>query len=32
MEEMLANYDGNDDNEGELEADKQAELSEVANG
>ncbi|XP_023658745.2 Golgi membrane protein 1 [Paramormyrops kingsleyae] len=29
MDEMLAEYDGNDDNEGEFEADKQAELSEV---
>ncbi|XP_048835860.1 Golgi membrane protein 1 [Brienomyrus brachyistius] len=32
MEEMLADYDGNDDNEGEFEADKQAALFEVTDG
>lgn len=29
MEEELADYNGDDDNEGEFEADKQAELAQI---
>lgn len=29
MEEELADYNGDDENEGEFEADKQAELAEI---